>query len=408
MTTASSATLTNRVKDGVPFHMSEPDIPADFLSPALSSAEASLRPRRWSLWALSFFIWTLLALLSVAGSRVYYVVAGGYAPAWRFLLGMSFTDAYTWALLTPLIYRLSRRYSFDLRPWTSPACFHAAGIFLFSVSAAFATSALNWVMGFVRNGVPFSFRPEVVGLFLENVPRYCLIVAVTQAILYYERLQARRLQSSQLEAQLVQAQLQALKMQLQPHFLFNVLNSIATLSRRDPPAAEKMTLQVAELLRLSLQSADLHQVPLRRELEFLDCYLRIQQTRFQDRLRVHFDVDAAILDAAVPTLLLQPLVENAVRHGISPRPEPGHITVRAHRYEHWLDLEISDNGVGLAVAGKERPKEGVGLKNTRARLRQLYQQNFAFGCEDIPEGGCCVRIRIPFRPAPSPVRQEQP
>ena len=405
MTTASSAIFGNRVENRAPIVIGDPGGSAELPSPAAAFAEGSVRPHGWTVWAISFSIWTLLAFLSVAGSRVYYVVAGGNAPPWRFLLGLSFTDAYIWAILTPLIYWLSRRYCFDSRSWTPAAAIHVAGVLFFPVSGAFATSALNWLTGFGRDGVPITFRSEAVSLFLQNVPRYCLIVAVTQAILYYERLQARRLQSSQLEAQLVQAQLRALKMQLQPHFLFNVLNSIATLSRRDPPAAETMTLQVAELLRLSLQSADLHQVPLRREFEFLDCYLRIQKTRFQDRLHVRFDVNDALLDAAVPPLLFQPLVENAVRHGIGPRPEPGHITVRASKRDRWLDMEILDNGVGLSAQGNGKPKDGVGLRNTRERLRQLYGQSFEFVCENVPEGGCRVRIRIPFSPFISQERQ---
>ena len=410
MTTASDATWKDEVKDGVKddasSDLSSHDSAAEMLGPSVVDSEESGQSWKGSLWAVSFSIWTVLAVLSVAGSRVYYVVAGGQAPPWKFLLGVSFTDAYVWAILTPFIYQFSRRYSFDVRSWAAAARVHAGSVFFFAVSAAFATSGLNWALRLVRDGVPITFRSETMSLFLQNLPRYCLLVAVTQAILYAERLQARRLQSSRLEAQLVQAQLQALKMQLQPHFLFNVLNSIATLSRKDPPAAEKMTLQVAELLRLSLQSADLHQVPLRREIEFLDCYLRIQQTRFQDRLRVRFDIDPAILDAAVPPLLLQPLVENAVRHGIGPRPEPGHITVRALRRDQWLDLEIVDNGVGLLHSENRTLREGVGLKNTRARLRQLYGQSYKFECENVVGGGCRVSIRLPFIPVSVPVREE--
>ena len=157
-----------------------------------------------------------------------------------------------------------------------------------------------------------------------------------------------------------------------------------------------MTLQVAELLRLTLQSADLHQVPLRRELDFLDCYFRIQQTRFQDRLRVRFDVSPTIMDAAIPPLLLQPLVENAIRHGISPLTAGGCITLRAQKHESWLNLEILDNGVGLPSSREEFRQEGIGLKNTKARLSQLYGQRFDFACENVQEGGCRVRLRLPF------------
>jgi two-component system, LytTR family, sensor kinase len=136
-----------------------------------------------------------------------------------------------------------------------------------------------------------------------------------------------------------------------------------------------------------------HEVQLRRELEFLDCYLRIQQTRFQDRLSVHFEIDPETLNAAVPHLILQPLVENAIRHGISPRLAPGSIAVSAQTAEGWLELQIVDDGVGMPAAGVE----GVGLRNTRARLRQLYEHNFEFSCENVRAGGCRVTIRIPFR-----------
>jgi hypothetical protein len=376
-------------------------IVAKFLNPSVAASPDATGTREWKIWAASFVVWTLLALLSMAGSSLYYLVAGGTPPPWKFLVGISFTDAYVWALLTPLIYRLAVRYSFDSRE-CAPACvFHAVSVFAFALFAAFATAALNWTFHLIRNGAPIGMRAESASLFLENLPRYCLVVAVAQALLYYERLQQRRLQSSRLEAQLAHAQLQNLKMQLQPHFLFNVLNSIAALCRNDPPAAEKMTLQLSELLRLSLQSADLHQVPLRRELELLDCYLRIQQTRFRDRLCVQFDVDSSAMDAAVPTLLLQPLVENAVRHGISPRLGPGRITVQGKKHGDWLDLEIVDDGVGSPHGSSETPGEGVGLSNTRGRLHQLYGDNCEFICENLLKGGFRVGIRLPFRVLPA-------
>ena len=395
MAISISGTVTDEAKDDTRFDVSSYDDVSEPERQGVSLSEDSGPSHPAAVWAISLLVWTVFALLSIAGSRVYYVVAGGQAPGWKFLFGANFVDAYVWAVLTPFAYGLSRRYSFGLRSWVSAACVHAMSALVFAVSGALATSALNWVLYLVRDGGQITVRSEVMSLFLGDLPRYCLIVAVTQAILYSERLQIRRLHSSRLEAQLVQAQLQALKMQLQPHFLFNVLNSIAALSRKDPPAAEKMTLQVAELLRLTLQTAELHQTPLRREFEFLDCYLRIQQTRFQDRLRVRFEVDPAVLDATVPALLLQPLVENAIRHGIGPRAEPGNITVRAHRSDHWLDLEIVDNGVGLPASGNGT-REGVGLKNTRARLHQLYGQDYKFTCENVLLGGCRVSIRLPW------------
>lgn len=155
-----------------------------------------------------------------------------------------------------------------------------------------------------------------------------------------------------------------------------------------------MTLQLAELLRLSLQTGEAHQVPFRQELRFLECYLRIQQIRFVDRLSIKMNVDAAVMDGAVPPLLLQPLVENAIRHGISPRMAPGTVSVGARRKHERLEIEIYDDGIGLDEG--TRPREGVGLKNTRARLQQLHGDNFDFACVNAPDGGCRVTISIPY------------
>ena len=156
-----------------------------------------------------------------------------------------------------------------------------------------------------------------------DLQRYWYVLLITQAIGYYGKYRERELQSSQLEAQLAYAQLEVLKIQLEPHFLFNTLNSIAALARNDGLAAEHMTLQLADLLRLSLDAVGVHEVPLSRELTFLQKYVDIQQTRFQDRLRVEMDIQPHTRSALVPNLILQPLVENAIRHGIGPRRAPG-------------------------------------------------------------------------------------
>jgi two-component system, LytTR family, sensor kinase len=205
---------------------------------------------RWNVWVISFGIWGVFAFLDAAGSGVYSVVTEGQAPNWKLLLPLNAADAFTWAMLTPVIYKLSRRHNFGVL-WKPAARFHVPIGFLFAISAALATASLDLLSPWSH--FAFHFSSLVVGLFLGNVPRYFLIVAVTQAIVYYSKFRERELQSSQLEAQLVHAQLQALKMQLEPHFLFNVLNSIAALTGKDPSAAETMTLQLADLLRISLK-----------------------------------------------------------------------------------------------------------------------------------------------------------
>jgi sensor histidine kinase YesM len=234
--------------------------------------------------------------------------------------------------------------------------------------------------------------------------RYWYILLITQAIGYYAKYRERELQSSQLEAQLAHAQLEVLKIQLEPHFLFNTLNSIAALARNDGPAAENMTLQLADLLRFSLDAMGVHEVPLSRELTVLQKYIDIQQTRFQDRLQVEMDISGSTLSALVPNMILQPLVENAIRHGIGPRRTPGQIRISTRHVFDELWMEISDNGLGLTRFGGEVPPEGVGLRNTRARLQQLFNHDHRLMLEDAPGGGCIVRIHIPFRTYSEEVR----
>jgi sensor histidine kinase YesM len=231
-----------------------------------------------------------------------------------------------------------------------------------------------------------------------DLQRYWYIVLITQAISYYGKYRERELQSSQLEAQLALAQLEVLKIQLEPHFLFNTLNSIATLARYDGEAAENMTLQLADLLRFSLDAMGVHEVPLSRELTLLQKYIDIQHMRFRDRLTVDMDIAANTLSAMVPNMILQPLVENAIRHGIGPRRAAGRVRVVTRLVFDELWMEIADDGVGLTRLDGTVPREGVGLRNTRARLQQLYNHDHRLMLEDAPAGGCIVKIHIPFRP----------
>jgi len=197
--------------------------------------------------------------------------------------------------------------------------------------------------------------------------------------------------------QLAEAQLHSLRLQLQPHFLFNTLNTIVALIATEPRAAERMVAGLSELLRASLRLADEQEVPLARELDHLRLYVDIQQTRFGDRLAVAMDVDPAVRGALVPSLLLQPLVENAIRHGITPRASGGRISVRATRDADELRLEVRDDGVGAATHDGVLAREGVGLTNTRERLRRLHGSRHRFAYESRVGSGFAVRIAVPFR-----------
>jgi LytS/YehU family sensor histidine kinase len=218
---------------------------------------------------------------------------------------------------------------------------------------------------------------------------------------YYRKYREREKRATQLEAQLVQAQLQALKMQLHPHFLFNTLHSISALLHEDAEAADRMIARLGEFLRLTLEDTGQQEVTLQKELEFLKCYLDIERIRFQDRLTVRYDIDPETLDALVPNLMWQPIVENAIRHGIAPRSGAGCIELRSKRLGPKLQLQVKDDGPGL----RNEPgsggdlNEGVGLANTRNRLRQLYGRNHWLGLCNGLDKGLVVTLEIPFKQA---------
>lgn len=230
----------------------------------------------------------------------------------------------------------------------------------------------------------------------------CAGAVATYASHWQERLSRRfseaARESEELQARLDQARLQALRLQLQPHFLFNTLNTITALVHRDPPSAERMVTGLSELLRVSLGTAGEQEVRLDRELEVLRHYLDIQLVRFSDRLSVRFDIDPAARDAMVPSLLLQPLVENAIKHGITPRVAAGHLRISVRRQDEMLALEVVDDGVGSRNAPPL--SEGVGLGNARARLASLYGPRHRMEAGPRAEGGFNVRIEIPFHTEP--------
>lgn len=223
----------------------------------------------------------------------------------------------------------------------------------------------------------------------------------TYATAWHERLAtayyAAARERERMEAKLAEAQLQSLRLQLHPHFLFNTLNTITALISSDPQAAERTVSELSELLRLTLRNAREQEVPLERELEMLQPYVAIQQIRFRDRLRVAVSVAPEVRRALVPYLVLQPLVENAIRHGIGPRASAGRVEVVARREDDTLHLVVADDGVGLAGGRGAPSREGVGLRNTRERLHHLYGSRHRFAAEGGEEGGFVVHIVLPLR-----------
>jgi hypothetical protein len=243
-----------------------------------------------------------------------------------------------------------------------------------------------------------AFRGSLVGGFQTYFLVYWLLVAGLHAIDYYHRYREREVRSVELEAELHRTQLQLLKLQLDPHFLFNALNAVAALVHTDADAAERMVGLLSDFLRQSLHNAERSEVTLREELEFLGLYLEIEHTRFGDRLQVDVDVAPDLLAARVPNLILQPLVENAIRHGRRPGGELLAVHVQARAASGGLELRVRDNGRGLRAPRTE----GVGLTNTRARLRQLYPERHDFELTDAPGGGAEARVLILLHGQPSP------
>jgi LytS/YehU family sensor histidine kinase len=241
-----------------------------------------------------------------------------------------------------------------------------------------------------------AFSHALVATFVFNLLVYWVVISVSHTMEYYLKFQEKEVRAAELEKSLTEAKLQALQMQLNPHFLFNTLHAISSLVHKDAEAADRMISRLSELLRYTLESTTAHEVPLHQELHILDRYLEIEQTRFGSRLSVVKQIAPEAMTVLVPNLVLQPIVENAIKHGIEPHARPGVINVSAGREENRLVLEVRDNGKGL----KEGPqRERVGISNTRARLQQLYPSSHQFELLNAPEGGLTVRLSIPWRTA---------
>ncbi|MBM3736781.1 MAG: histidine kinase [Acidobacteria bacterium] len=305
-------------------------------------------------------------------------------------------------LLTPAIVWLAKRFPLDRAGWVWNGLLHMG----FSV-VFIAAININWhLFGALRKpdyllkGFSFQRLFEAISMgFDAPFAIYWGIVLAVLAADYYRRYQASLVEASQLQTQLVQAQLQALRMRLDPHFLFNALHSISELVHEDPEAAERMIARLSDLLRRSIDNAGSQEVPLREELDFLDLYLEIEKTRFDDRLVVERNIAPDTETAMVPNLILQPLVENAIRHGIGKKLSGGKITISSGRENGEMWLSVADNGAGFA--GSAPQHEGVGLSATRGRLERLYGSEQRMELK-AREPGAEVRIVIPYRRESAP------
>jgi len=359
--------------------------------------------RRLGPIALLFLVWTGIGLFFGLRNYVNALLFGRALPDIRFL-GQNLLDAYVWALFTLYIFRVARGWRFTRRQWPASLVVHSVmgmALALLCVMINTAADALVW------RSTP-QFQEYFRSTFYFNMQWYAVIAGAFYALDYYRRFRDREIAAAQLGARLAEARLEALKMQIQPHFLFNTLHSISELVHEDPQAADRMIIRLGDLLRLTVDNAEAHEVTLAHEMDFLEAYLEIQQTRFQDTLEVEIRIPSELLDALVPNLVLQPLVENAIRHGVASRGGVGRVRVSAGRHGEWLRLEVRDNGAGLAPVPAARAREGVGVRNTRARLEQMYGARQRFELRNGSRGGAVATVSIPFREAPAGADEHRP
>jgi two-component system, LytTR family, sensor kinase len=382
--------------------------------------------RRWKFWLALLLAATLVGLLE--GAQVYTgASAMGRPVAWARALGSTMPSWYVLVAIMPAILWLSRRFPLEPGRWPRSLAVHAAAAVAFAI---IHITLASWLSDYVlhRGADPaWSFGMNLSRLFtiyfVVELFTYFALVGAYHAFEYARLLRQRdreaadlALLATRLEADLAQASLDSLRMQLNPHFLFNTLNAVSVLALKgESQAVVRMLTLLSDLLRMTLDSRD-QVVSLREELAFLDRYIEIERIRFEDRLTLERDIDPDALTAEVPSLLLQPLVENAIGHGISRRAGPGTVRIEAGiRDGEVLELRVLDTGPGIApgrLPGGGWPSNGsveagsveagaggsgVGITNTRSRLRQLYGDRHELAFHDRPEGGACVTVRLPLR-----------
>lgn len=357
-------------------------------------------------YPLYFLLWTILGLFYFSQGVTQRLVSYDPTPWWRYLVAW-LLGVYIWALLTPLILWFGRRFPIERRHWSRRVTLH---LVLSAILSAFELSLENVLYSFFHlfpaatRDLRTTIAQSLVRGFHAGVLDYWIVLGLQWGVLYYYHYRERseevlrfQLRGSELQSQLVSAQLNALKMQLQPHFLFNTLNAIMVLVRQEKTRdAEQMLTHLSDLLRGVLEDVDAQEISLGRELEFVQLYLSIEQVRFADRLRAEIAADPSTQEASVPQLILQPLVENAIRHGIGRSSSAGMILVRASTADGRVKILVQDDGPGFP-AGVSSENHGIGIANTRARLQQLYGDDASLDIANSNGKGVIVTVKFPFR-----------
>ena len=355
--------------------------------------------KRWHGYALLVAFWTVVGLLFMAAELYRRFMSGQSmhvsSPIWWFL-GM-----YLWIPSTLIVFWLVKQFPIRRTSWYRVVPFHMVAAVWNSLLMAAAYTGLRYGWNILAEEKPFDYLNTLGHVFSMSLGvdcmLYLMILVGVYAFRYYNESRQRMYETAELNARLAEVQLQALKMQLHPHFLFNAFHTVAMLIRqgRDEEAVD-MIAGLGTLLRYVLDNALEQKVTLQKELTLLNHYLDIERVRFRDRLEVDLIVDTDAYNAAVPNILLQPLVENAIRHGIVPGGQVGVISITARREGDYLRLKVLDNGVGLPKEWTLQEQTGIGLSNTKLRLDRLYPGKHHFDFSNAAEGGCLVNIVIPF------------
>ncbi len=377
--------------------------PRDVPEPA--SAPADRRENRLPSFLLIFLVWLIPALLS--GFDTYMQDRlNAHPPQWRWVL-FNAIDWLLYAALTPIVFRASRRFPLQRAHLARGIAVHIAGALLMCVAWASLGTLLRLIVFYGTAGFnPARLPQALISWIFTTLPFgtgvYFALLGIEHALYFMAQARERETQAARLAAQLSEARLGALRMQLNPHFLFNSLNAITVLVRdQNTAAASRMLELLSDVLRQVLRSEPSHETTLRDEVEFITRYLAIEEVRFADRLRPKIEIDPAVANAAVPRFVLQPLVENALRHGIARKSTAGLLEVSARRDRADLVLSVRDDGPGLPSSAPETG--GVGLANTRARLAALYGERGSLQVENAEGGGVLAVIRLPYHEARSDV-----
>lgn len=363
-------------------------------------------PSTWSApmkWLLAIAFWTVVGLL-FSTQHILLIRFRGEEVTMLEAMRVAMPRWYLWGLSTPLIFQIHHR--FPVR-WNLPK--HLLGHLLLGFCWAGLVEGLNFLIHRLLGG---TLADRAATIYLASgywdVVIYWLIIGISSAWRYASEMQQRELKAAQLEKRLTEARLHALASQLNPHFLFNALNAISAYTEQEPRTARRMMAQLGELLRFSLDHASHQDIQLSNELGFLENYLEIERRRFEGRLTVGVEADPQVYGALVPSFLLQPLVENAIRHGISKRKRGGHVDVAIRRAGRTLVIRVQDDGVGLPEGWQLDQSEGVGLRNLTERLEELYGARHTFHIEGLPGQGVRVEVTIPYREGPPGARTAHP